>query len=139
MPPSAASACTALQRSASRPFFLLILFTTIIGTGWTAFLQSKFLLNVTFAEDVIAPDGKRDEQTLRLANWDKLARAALYEAIGVGDANRAERRDANGLLSRGIDVQLRDMVLADPDLIGQTRHDVAARPRQRGRAAEGCH
>jgi len=101
--------------------FLLILFTTIIGTGWTAFLQSKFLLNVTFAEDVIAPDGKRDEQTLRLANWDKLARTALYEAIGAGDANRAERRDANGLLSRGIDVQLRDMVLANPDLIGQTR------------------
>jgi phosphate transport system permease protein len=101
--------------------FLAILFTTIIGTGWTAFLQSKFLLNVTFAEDVIAPDGKRDEQTLRLANWDKLARTALYEAIGIDESKRAERRDANELLSRGIDVQLRDMVLANPELIGQTR------------------
>ncbi len=101
--------------------FLVILFTTIIGTGWTAFLQSKFLLNVTFAEDVIAPDGKRDEQTLRLANWDKLARTALYEAIGIDESKRAERRDANELLSRGIDVQLRDMVLANPELIGQTR------------------
>ena len=101
--------------------FLVVLFATIIGTGWPAFVQSKFQLNVNFAADVISPDGKRDEQTIRLANWDKLARAALYEAIGVDESKRADRRDANELLSRGIDVQLRDMVLADPGLIGQTR------------------
>jgi phosphate transport system permease protein len=35
--------------------------------------------------------------------------------------NRKQRRAANKLLSRGIDVQLRDMVMDDPSLIGQTK------------------
>jgi phosphate transport system permease protein len=101
--------------------FLVILFTTIIGTGWTAFMQSKFKLDVTFSQEVIAPDGTADEQALRLVNWDKLARQALYSSIGVDAGKRKQRRAANKLLSRGIDVQLRDMVMADPGLIGQTK------------------
>jgi phosphate transport system permease protein len=52
-------------------------------------MQSQFKLDVTFSQDVIAPDGKADEQTLRLVNWDKLARQALYSAIGV-DASGAQ-------------------------------------------------
>jgi hypothetical protein len=47
--------------------FLVILFTTIIGTGWTAFMQSKFKLDVTFSQDVIAPG--RQRPTSRHCGW----------------------------------------------------------------------
>jgi phosphate transport system permease protein len=102
-------------------FFLAALFTSIVTKGYTAFLQSEIRLTVFFDPAEIDPSGARKPEDLRNANYAKLAQTALYRLIGVDAGNRAERRRANDLLSRGTDIQLRDMVLADPALIGQTR------------------
>src|SRR5690606_24963663 len=56
------------------------------------------------------------------ADYTLLARNALREALGIGE-DRQERRLSNALLSNGVDVQLRDMVLADPSIVG-TRKSV---------------
>jgi phosphate transport system permease protein len=101
--------------------FLVFLFGSIFSQGWSAFLQTSIKLPVTFSQEVINPSGNPDAQDeLFRANYVKLAREALYEELGVDADNRKERRAANDLLSRGVDVQLRDMVLRDPSIIGST-------------------
>ncbi len=100
--------------------FLAFLFYSIISQGWTAFLQTEYRVPVVFDASVIDPDGKRDQSALFSANYPELARRAVQKALGVETLDRLARRDLNQLLSRGVDVQLRDMVLRDPSIIGRT-------------------
>ncbi len=102
--------------------FLVILFTSIISKGWTAFFQTSIELPITFSKDVIDPDGNLSPAALSQANYQKLAYTALYKVLGVDPANRSQRNAANALLSRESDSQLREMVTADPSLIGQTKN-----------------
>lgn len=101
--------------------FLVILFSTIISQGWQSFLQTQYKLDVTFDPEIVDPSGKRDRNELLQADYTELARRALQKAVGAENLDRPGRRDLNNLLSRGVDVQLRDVVLADPSVIGQTR------------------
>ncbi len=101
--------------------FLVILFTSIISKGYTAFMQSVIRLEVFLDPAVIDPSGTNKHEDIWSANYTKLANKALYSALGVDTGNRRERRKAGQLLSRNADVQLRDMVVADPKLIGTTQ------------------
>ena len=102
--------------------FLVFLFASIFSKGWTAFLQTSIQLPITFSADVVNPSGNpEDKDELFTANYVKLAREALYKELGVNTDDRKEKRAANALLSRGVDVQLRNMVLDDPSIIGRTK------------------
>ncbi len=102
--------------------FLVVLFGTIISKGWTAFVQTSIHLSIYFDPAVVNPSGNPgDRDELLRADYTKLARNALYKVLDVNTDDRKERRAANELLSRGVDVQLKDAVVADPSLIGQTR------------------
>ncbi len=79
--------------------FLAILFTSIIGNGWTAFFQTKIELPITFEASEIDPDGTRSQSALAQANYQKLAYTALYKTIGVDPGSRPQRSAANALLS----------------------------------------
>ncbi len=102
--------------------FLIVLFSSIVTQGIGAFMQTGYNLDVTLDKDVIAPEGKTDSDALRLADYNKIARDALARALDTeySKLSRPQRRDLNNLLSRGVDVQIRDQVLADPALIGKT-------------------
>ena len=101
--------------------FLVFLFTSIFTQGWSAFLQTSVKLPVEFSREVINPSGNPEaEDEIFQANFVKLAREGLYKELGIDPKDRKVRRDANRLLSRGVDVQLRDMVLRDPSIIGTT-------------------
>ena len=102
--------------------FLVILFTSIISNGWTAFFQTSIELPITFDAQEIDPDGNRSPNALAQANYQKLAYTALYKVLGAEPSNRLQRTAANALLSREADSQLRQMVTADPSLIGQTKN-----------------
>ncbi len=102
--------------------FLVVLFTSIISKGWTAFLQTSVHLNVYFDAAEINPSGDpADTDELYRADYAKLARTALYKVLDVNADDRKQRTAANQLLSRGVDTQLRNIVLNDPSVIGQTR------------------
>ncbi|MFZ1108618.1 MAG: phosphate ABC transporter permease PstA [Rhodomicrobium sp.] len=101
--------------------FLVLLFTSIIGNGWTAFFQTKIELPITFDAQEIDPDGTRSQSALANANYQKLAYTALYKTLGVDPANRPLRTAANALLSREADSQLRQILASDPSLIGKTK------------------
>lgn len=100
--------------------FLLILFTTIISKGWPAFLQTSIKLDVFLEKSVIDPSGKRNVDEMMQANYTKLARNALYAELGGKPKDKKTRKLMYNLMSRGVDVQIRDKVIADPSLIGQT-------------------
>jgi phosphate transport system permease protein len=100
--------------------FLVVLFVTIIGNGYTAFQQTKLRLDVSFDQQVIDPSGEADPQKLAMANYDQLVKEALWRELGIDPADRATASQALGLVSTGAGLSLRSMVLADPSIIGKT-------------------
>ena len=72
--------------------FLVLLFTSIISNGWTAFLQSKMNLEVFLDPAELSPDGKTDPDTIRRGDFTKLARQALLSKLGIDNPNRSTRR-----------------------------------------------
>ncbi|MEE4377479.1 MAG: phosphate ABC transporter permease PstA [Candidatus Competibacteraceae bacterium] len=96
---------------------VFMLFVDIIGKGHSAFQQTYIQLEIDFSEEVIDPDGTREENTLSRANYRQLWRDALSEEF-PSVSSRRDRRDLYSLISSGATFQLRDMVLEDPALIG---------------------
>jgi len=101
--------------------FLLFLFVSIVGNGYSAFTQTYARLNITFDEAVIDPTGERDPKTLSRADYNRLVRTALKELFPAVSGRR-ERRELYSLVSNGASFQLREMVLNDPAIIGTTQN-----------------
>ena len=97
--------------------FLGVFFATLIADGSSAFRQTFMKLDVELSEDVLAPGGELD---LAYADFDGLVRSALREAVPEASDRRA-RRDLYRLVSIGAGYQLRDLVAADPGLLGTTQ------------------
>ncbi|MEZ5933906.1 MAG: phosphate ABC transporter permease PstA [Alphaproteobacteria bacterium] len=98
---------------------LALLLLTILAQGYTAFVQTTIRLPVTLSADVIDPDGSKDPADIGKANYGKLINEALYQRF----PNVEERRDKKALralVSKGAALDLRQKVLNDPELIGQT-------------------
>jgi phosphate transport system permease protein len=94
--------------------FLALFFTDLIAKGSSAFRQTFVQLDVNFDPAVIAPDGTIE---LAQADFDGIARDALRKLFPDA-TSRNQRRDLNRLLSVGAGYQLRDMLAADPGLLG---------------------
>ena len=99
--------------------FLAFFFTTLIGNGYTAFVQTHILLDVELSEAAIDPDGERDPQSLGRANYQGLIQNALRTRFPDVEG-RADLRALFALVSPGAEFELRDSVLEDPGLIGET-------------------
>ncbi len=98
--------------------FLLLLFGSIAGNGYTAFVQTYVKLDVHIDADRIDPAGNRDPKELSRADYGGLVKASLREMFPEVNSRR-EKRQLYRLASTGASYQIREMVLADPDLIGQ--------------------
>ncbi|AJY45336.1 phosphate ABC transporter permease PstA [Martelella endophytica] len=104
-------------------FFLVALLYSVAGKGFTAFQQTTITLPITFSADVIDPDNQRrsDQNLLLTANYPLLVQDALAKTLGIDLANKAEMREAMRMISRSSRVELRDVVLKDPGVIGKTQ------------------
>ncbi|BCG92506.1 phosphate ABC transporter permease PstA [Mesorhizobium sp. 131-2-1] len=104
--------------------FLAIMLITIVSKGYTAFWQTTVSLPITFDEKIIDPSNKRasDPDVLIKANYPKLADKALMAKLGIDPSNKPMALKLKGFLSEGARVQLRDIVAADPSVIGTTRN-----------------
>jgi phosphate transport system permease protein len=100
--------------------FLVALFSTIVARGYTAFLQSAFTLPVHLDQGAFGSSSPPSETDIQMADYTKLANRALFQALGVDPANKADAKAASQLLSSNADVQIRKAVQADPSLIGKT-------------------
>jgi len=90
-----------------------VLLVSLILSGHTAFVQTKVPLQVTVAEDLVSPDDPER------GNYRKLVRDAFRNLLPV-EMSRSEERAYMDMLSAGAPFLLRNRVLADPSLIGQT-------------------
>lgn len=97
--------------------FLGVFFSSLISEGSSAFKQTFIKLDIELAEDVLAPDGELD---LQYADFDGLVRSALRAEIPEASGRR-DRRALYRLVSIGAGYQVRDLVVANPDLVGTTR------------------
>ncbi|MGE3305008.1 MAG: phosphate ABC transporter permease PstA [Rhizobiaceae bacterium] len=103
--------------------FLAIMLFSIVSKGYTAFWQTAVTLPITFDEKIVDPQGKRadDPNVLVTANYPLLAQRALMTKLGVDPNDKPAVAKLKGFLSEGLRVQLREVVVSDPSVIGTTR------------------
>ena len=97
--------------------FLGVFFVDLFAKGMSAFEQTFVQLDLEFTEEVIAPGGELD---LAYADFDGLVRNALRAEFS-DVSGRADRRELYKLVSIGAGYQMRDMIEADPGLLGTTQ------------------
>ncbi len=100
--------------------FLSVLFISIVGNGYSAFVQTYIRLDVTLDPQLIDPQSNRDPRELATANYGGLIKQTLRQTFPEV-SKRRDKRALYGLVSSGADFALRDLVLNNPDLIGTTQ------------------
>lgn len=96
--------------------FLLTFFWTLLAEGSSAFVQSQIKMEVEFSEEILAPD---DELEIEYMDFDAIPRAAMWSRFPEA-TGRDARRALNQLISVGAGFQVREMLVNDPSLVGQT-------------------
>jgi phosphate transport system permease protein len=92
---------------------LVTLLTSIFVASWTAWTETQIRLDVTLdPNEIDADDPFR-------GGYQDLVRNAIYKLFPDVQSN-ADQRVLRDLLSQGAQFQVRDQVVADPALIGQT-------------------
>jgi len=99
--------------------FLSLLFTSIIGNGYSAFWQNFIRLEVHLDAAMIDPDGMRDPEALFAANYGGIVKKSLREMFPEVTGRR-DKRTLYGIVSSGAAFDLKNFVLANPDQIGET-------------------
>ena len=97
--------------------FLVLLFTSIISKGYSAFVQTFVHLDVQLDASRLDPDGNRDPKVLARADYGGLVKSTLRDMFPAV-TGRSDKRELYSLVSNGAAYQLRDMVMKNPDLIG---------------------
>ena len=93
--------------------FLAILFTSIIGKGYTAFWQTYVKLDVFFDPAILS------QEALATADYAGVVKASLRQMFPEVNS-RKDKRMLYGLVSSGAAFQIRKMALNSPEMIGQT-------------------
>ncbi len=97
---------------------LVLLLGTIVANGYTAFWQTRFDVEVALDGTAISPSGTRDPAVLGAADYQGLVREALL-AVVPDASGRDGKRALMDMVSSAAAYQLRDMVLAHPEIVGQ--------------------
>ena len=102
---------------------LATLLANIAWNGYSAFLQTQIRLDLELAPELLglsgAREGESSEAALARADFGAVVRESLRAIFPEVEARR-EVRALQGLVSRGARTSLRDQVLRDPSLLGQT-------------------
>ena len=104
---------------------LIFLLASVLGNGLSAFRQTTIAVQVTLDPAVLDKSGKLDPEVMKkitTIGYGKLLDKALAETLaGAGiDTSALSTKELNALISDEAPRRLRDMVLADPALVGQT-------------------
>ncbi len=100
--------------------FLFILMFDIVSKGTPAFTQQYLLVPISFDADRLGLDSDASEEDIGRADYAGLVKSSLRDLF-PDVSGRKDKRMLYRLVSIGAEYDLRDMVLEDPSLIGQTR------------------
>ncbi len=106
-----------LMAVATGLLFVLLLFTSIISNGYSAFWQTHVKLDIAFNAEQLGIGDARDFETLSSADYAALVRASLKK-IFPEVRERKERRKLYKMISTGAPLLLREMLINDPTLVG---------------------
>ena len=99
--------------------FLVLLFSSIISQGYTAFVYTNVALDITYDAEKIDPDGSRKAEVLASGDYDSLWKASLFKLFPEV-TDRQKKRALSSFMGSSAGQRLRDRVLAKPALIGTT-------------------
>lgn len=103
---------------------LVILLGTIFSRGAGAFQQTYLTLDVTLDAAKLDKKGNRDIEDIKKVStfgYAPLLNDAFAQLVDSGAVSSdLKPKEMSGLLSKGAEARMRDAVLDDPDLIGQT-------------------
>jgi phosphate transport system permease protein len=99
---------------------LLMLFGDIISKGYPAFHEHTVRLEIDFDPEVLDITDVSDEEQLNYANYNGVIRKALYSHFPDVDILK-EKRALGALISGGAGYDLRDLLEAEPALLGKQR------------------
>lgn len=104
--------------------FLVMLIGKIASDGFFGFFQTSIELDIPFEQSVLGNPREMSpeafQEQVKRANMLRLIDAAMKEHFPE-ITNRRERRDLIRMVSTGARGQLRDMILANPTLVGTTK------------------
>jgi len=100
--------------------FLVVLFTSIISNGYSAFLYTNVALDVHLDERMIDPEGSRQVKTLAHADYDEVLKPAIL-GLFPEVTERQSRRALLGFVGSSASIVIRDLVVNHPELIGTTQ------------------
>ena len=95
------------------------LFVDIISKGHGAFKATYIQLEVHYDPEVIGINSLTDKSLLMQANWDAVPKQALRNRFS-DVSGRRDKRKLYKLVSNGAGFDLKDRLLANPDLFGKT-------------------
>jgi phosphate transport system permease protein len=98
--------------------FLVTLIADILVKGLPAFTQHSVTVDVPVTAELADPQGNGSLESLRSGDYTRLVRNAVMAELGI--EGRAATGHLSRLLSTGSGDGLRDAVVANPSLIGQT-------------------
>jgi phosphate transport system permease protein len=98
---------------------LFLLLGSIILEGYSAFRTTEVRLEVMIDPDRFDPPGQTTPEVLRTADYQNMIRQALLKAFPEVTNRQAQRR-LTGMVSGSASDSIRNMVLADPTIIGKT-------------------
>ena len=104
---------------------LVLLLISVLSSGLGAFQQTSLRLDVTLSEKALDKTGSRDPEVLKKVTtitYGKLLEEALAKTIeekGIA-IDGLSKTDIKDMISKDAAARVRDRVLANPDLIGQT-------------------
>ena len=99
--------------------FLVVMFASIIGNGYSAFYQSYVQLDVTYDPEKIDPQGNASEESLMAGNYGGLLKQKMREMYPMIKGRR-DKKLLYSIVSSGAGYEIRDRVMADKSLLGQT-------------------
>ena len=100
--------------------FLAAILGTILVNGYTAWQQTFVALEIHFDPEKLDPHGTRSPEVLATGDFGGLVKAALRKQFPEV-RKRREQRQLQALAGRGAAFHLREILLEDPSLIGETR------------------
>lgn len=99
--------------------FLVVLFGDIVGKGYSAFVQTRIKLDVYFDPSIMNPGNIDAEDAFSKADYNGLIKKTLSASFPEAKARR-EKNSLYALVSSGASFQLRNMVMNDHGLVGET-------------------
>ena len=98
--------------------FLVLLFISIVGKGYSAFWQTELRLDVTLDAALLDVADATDPSQVRVANYGAVLKAGLKELFPEVQ-DRVALRQLYGFVSGAAEDVLRERLLQDPSLLGQ--------------------